>query len=243
MKNKHVIIYGGSSLISKEVLKILLNEFNHFSIFCRNKNSVEKYINEIKIENTKIDIYEADLIDLEKNLSIVDKLKNDLSGLIWIAGSTGNPDEEFQDKKKCEENIKINFTNPVIIINKIIPKIIEENDSFVLAVASVAGLRGRSKRLFYSSAKSGLISYLSGLRQKLFEKKINVITVIPGYIKTKPFNIKAPSFLISSPEQAAKSIYKAIKLKKNIIYINSFWWIIMLFVRIIPEKIYRKLKF
>ena len=115
--------------------------------------------------------------------------------------------------------------------------------SFVAVLTSVAGLRGRSKRLFYSSAKAGLIAYLSALRQKFNKKNMNVITVIPGYMSTKPFNIKASRFLISSPEKSAQIIYNAIKKKKEVVYINFFWRIIMFCINLIPEKIYKKLNF
>ena len=118
-----------------------------------------------------------------------------------------------------------------------------DRKSFLAVITSVAGLRGRSKRLFYSSAKSGMISYLSGLRQKLSKEKINVITVIPGYMNTKPFNIKAPSFLISSPEKSAQIIYNAIKKGKEVVYINFYWKIIMFCINLIPEKIYKKFNF
>ena len=139
--------------------------------------------------------------------------------------------------------VQINFVNPVLLINKILPKMKTGKKSFVAVLTSVAGLRGRSKRLFYSSAKAGLIAYLSALRQKFNKKNINVITVIPGYMNTKPFNIKAPKFLICSPEKAAKIIYKSIIKKKEIVYINFFWRIIMMIINFIPEKIYKKLKF
>ena len=243
MENEKIIIYGGSSLISKEILRILSKDFNQFIIFCRKKNIVEQYIKEFKLENSKIEIFEVDLLDLEKNISIIDKLTDNIRGLIWISGSTGNPDEEYLDLKKCETNIRINFLNPVLLINKIAPKMIIGKKSFIAVLTSVAGLRGRSKRLFYCSAKSGLINYLSGLRQKLNKEKINVITVIPGYMKTKPFNIKAQSFLITSPEKSARIIYDAIKKNKEIVYINFFWKIIMFCINLIPEKIYKKLKF
>ena len=121
-------------------------------------------------------------------------MENNILGLIWVAGFTGNPDAEYLDPNKCETNLRINFINPVLLINRILPKMKTGNKSFLAVLTSVAGLRGRSKRLFYSSAKSGLINYLSGLRQKFNKEKINVITVIPGYMKTKPYNIKAPSF-------------------------------------------------
>ena len=119
----------------------------------------------------------------------------------------------------------------------------KDGNSFIVALSSVAGLRGRAKQLFYSSAKSALITYMSGLRQK-FDKKINIITVVPGYIRTNTFekgNWKAPSFLISSPHKAAKIIYKAIKYKKEIVYINFIWRLIMFFIVHIPEKIFMKL--
>ena len=68
-------------------------------------------------------------------------------------------------------------------------------------------------------------------------------TIIPGYIETKPFNQKAPRFLISSPEKAAQIIVKSIKSKKEIVYINFLWRIIMFVIKLIPEKIYKKMKF
>ena len=222
MENNYIIIYGGSSLISKKLLEILSKDFNQFIIFCRKKNIVQQYISEKKLDNLEIKIFEVDLLDLETNLSIIEKLENNICGLIWISGITGNPDEEYLDSKKCETNLRVNFLNPVLLINKIVPKMKTGKKSFIAVFTSVAGLRGRSKRLFYSSAKSALITYLSGLRQKLNREQIHILTVIPGYMRTKPFNIKAPSFLITSPEKSAQIVYNAIKKEKEIVYINFF---------------------
>ena len=243
MNNNKLIIYGGTSYITKELLLILSKRFNKFAIFCRNKETVKKYIEEIDNKEIEFEIHEVDVLDLKENYRIIENLKKDIQGLIWLAGYTGDANSEFEDNIKCEENIRINFLNPILIMNKIIDKIIPQEGSFIVGVASVAGLRGRKKRLYYSSAKSGLIAYLSGLRQKLNSKKINVITVIPGYIKTKPFNINASPFLISSPKKAAEIINKSIYLKKEIVYINYLWKIIMIFINLIPEKIFKKLNF
>ena len=243
MESNSIIIYGGSSLISRELLKILSKNYNQFIIFCRKKSIVQRYIYEMKLENLEIKIFETDLLDLEANISIIEKLENNISGLIWVSGFTGNPDEEYLDPKKCEINFRINFLNPVLLLNKIVPKMQIGKKSFIAVLTSVAGLRGRSKRLFYSSAKSAMIAYLSGLRQKLNNKKINVITVIPGYMRTKSFDIKTSSLLVTSPKKSAQIIYDAIKAGKEIVYINFFWRIIMLCINLIPEKIYKKLRF
>ena len=86
-------------------------------------------------------------------------------------------------------------------------------------------------------------SEIAKIYESFSKEKINVITVIPGYMNTKPFNIRAPSFLISSPEKSARIIYNAIKKEKEIVYINFFWKIIMFCINLIPEKIYKKFKF
>ena len=242
MEHDTIIIYGGSSSIAKELIKKLSVKYKKFIIFCRKKNYIDQYIKELELHDLDIKIFETDILNLDKNYSIIQDL-NRIRGLIWLAGDTGNPEEEFLDNEKCEKTIRVNFLNPVLIINKIVPKIIEDADSFLVVLASVAGLRGRKKNLYYSSSKSGLIAYLSGLRQKLAEKKINVITVIPGYMKTRPFNLKAPSFLIASPKKASDIICNAIYSKKEIVYINFIWKIIMLVVRLLPEKIFKKLNF
>ena len=103
-------------------------------------------------------------------------------------------------------------------------------------------MRGRKRKLFYCSAKSGLINFLSGLRQEL-NGKIKVLTVIPGYISTNSFNEKSFKFLISSPKKMSDKIYYAIKNNKEIIYVGVIWKVIMLIISLIPEKIFKRLNF
>ena len=76
MQNNNIIIYGGSSLISKELLKILSKDYSKFIIFCRNRTIVQQYLNEIKIKDLEVKIFEVDLLNLEENFSIIDKLEN-----------------------------------------------------------------------------------------------------------------------------------------------------------------------
>ena len=129
----------------------------------------------------------------------------------------------------------------MLIINSLIPKL--KKNSFICVFTSLAGLRGRAVRLFYCSAKAGLISYLSGLRQKLHQNDINVINVIAGYMDTEKFNYKANNLLISKPKDVINRVYNGIKSKKEIIYSSFIWFIISLIIRLIPEKLFKKFKF
>ena len=67
----------------------------------------------------KTEIFETDLYDLEGNLKIVQNFQNDISGIFWVAGYTGDGIEEYKKIDQAEKNIKINFLNPTIILTEI----------------------------------------------------------------------------------------------------------------------------
>ncbi len=239
---KKFFIHGGSSLISKFLIEKFKDEFDELYIFCRNIDKTKEIIDFKNHKEKKFFFFENDLEDIEMTLKDINRLPNDLSGVFWVTGVTGDPDKEYENRKDLEKNLNINLLNPLICISLITKKIIKNNKSFICVFSSVAGLRGRKKRLYYSSAKSGLTVFLSGLRQKL-NNKIKIYTVIPGYISTNTFSEKAPKFLISSPKQCAEIVYRNIKKNNEIIYVNYIWRVIMGIISLIPEKIFKKLNF
>jgi len=249
MKYKKIIIFGGTSEISLELLDLYSKETEKFIIFCRNEKKFLELVKEknffINIQN-KIIIFETDLYNLDDNLKIVQKFENDVSGIFWVSGYTGDAVNEYERTELADRNIKINFLNPTIILSEISKKIIKHENSFIAVFTSVAGLRGRKKLIYYSSSKSGLITFLSALRQKLFKENILVTTIIPGYMSTKPFkelNQKPMNLLITNPRKVATIVRKAINNKKEIVYINNFWRVIMLIIKFIPEKIFKRFSF
>jgi short-subunit dehydrogenase len=48
-------------------------------------------------------------------------------------------------------------------------------------------------------------------------------------------------FLVAKPEDAAASILKAAQKGKEVVYTPVFWALIMLIIRLIPERIFKKL--
>lgn len=248
MKYNNIIIYGGTSEISCHLIKLYNHECAKFIIFCRNKNNFLNFLQNINfdINLTKFDIFETNLLEIEMNLKIINKFESNISGIFWIAGMTGDANKEYLDINDARKNMEINFINPTLLLNELSKKLIKNNNSFIAVITSVAGLRGRKKQLFYSPSRAGLIAYLSGLRQKLSVSKILVTTIIPGYMNTKPFRNgkwSAPKFLITEPKNVAYKIKKGIEKNQEIIFINFWWKIIMIIVKFIPEKIFKRLSF
>ena len=240
MRSK-IIIYGGSSLISKYLFFEFYKDGCEFIVFCRDKEKTIQNIESLKLDKSRFDVHVVKLEEIETNIKIIDSLNFKINGIVWVAGHTGNPEKEINNPELIKHNYYINLVNPILLIDHLIPKLAD--DSFISVITSVGGMRGRSKRIFYGSAKAGLINYLSGLRQLLHKRNILVNTVIPGYISTDSFTENSPKLLIVKPSKAAKIIYKSIKKKKEIVYVNFIWRIISSLIKLIPENIFKRLNF
>ena len=54
-------------------------------------------------------------------------------------------------------------------------------------------------------------------------------------------NKKLPKILTATPNQVAKDVFTAVIKKKDIIYTFKIWKLIMTIIKIIPEKIFKKM--
>lgn len=245
MSIRKLFIHGGGSEITKFLIEFFSKDFDEFFIFCRDEIKTKKNININKFEEKKFFFYENDLRNLEITLNDIKKLPKDLNSVIWVSGFTGNPDLEYNDPNLISDNINVNYLNIIISLTELTKKIKVDQNNFIAVFTAVAGIRGRQKKLYYGSAKAGLINFLSALRQK-FHNKIDIITILPGYINTEAFQklkLQTNKLLITSPKDCASIIYRGIKKRRFIIFVNSYWRIVMFIVKAIPEKFFKHLKF
>ena len=241
--NNTVLIIGAGSDIAKEIAKIYLENHNYLYLVTRNKKILESFKNGLFI-NKKVKIIEFDQVADNFDLKHLSE-KDNFPQTVYIAnGYIG--DNEFFSSTEVKKIIEINYLIPVHFSEKIINYFKKNKINGKLAVfASVAGLRGRSKNYLYGSAKSALITYLSGLRQKYYKDKISITTIILGFVDTKMLNKdknKMSKFLVSKPSAVAKNIVKSVENKKEIYYPFK-WKIIMLIIKLIPEKLFKALNF
>lgn len=134
-----------------------------------------------------------------------------------------------------------NFTGPARFLAEIVPVMEARACGTVVGVSSVAGDRGRIGNYTYGAAKAGFATYLSGLRNRLTRAGGHVVTVKPGFVDTSMTWGIEGMFLVASPDKVAGDILKAVEKEKNVIYTPGFWWIIMTIIKLIPERVFKKL--
>ncbi len=139
--------------------------------------------------------------------------------------------------------LAVNYTGAVSILEEAARDLEGRGTGCIIGISSVAGDRGRASNYFYGSAKAGLSAYLSGLRNRLHRSGVHVLTVKPGFVRTRmTAGMSLPAPLTVTAEQAAGSLMRAYRRKRNSAYVPGRWHWIMLFITLLPEGLFKRLK-
>ncbi len=240
-----MIVLGSTSDVAQAFVEEALKQGERFEkiyLLTSSKETAERFARHIDVKF----LQQAEVIELDlmKEIDYIRFEKINSSLLFCATGYLGEGTEEgLYDNRNTERIIEINYSKLVPVMNYFAQKFESRRSGTIIGLSSVAGDRGRQSNFIYGSAKAAFTAYLSGLRNYLFDKKVHVMTVKPGFMATKmteglPLNPK----LTATPKQAAGSIFKAYKKQKNVAYVLPVWGMIMMVIRNIPEFIFKTLK-
>ncbi len=222
-----ILIIGGNSDIGYATAKIFAQNQCNIHLVSRNTSQLE--IKKKEINN----LYKVDCkitsLDILSEESVTNFFNENIESPDIILIAVGYMETI---EKNYEKITGINYVFPVAFIEKSITKYkTQKKLNTIIGISSVAGDRGKKKNNIYASSKSAFSSYLDGLRQRLHPSGIHVITVKPGWVKTKMTqNMKLPTIMNSNVDYVGNKIFKAYKSKKNTLYVPGFWLIIMFFL-------------
>jgi len=234
-----ILIIGGNSDIGYATSKVFAQ--NKYNIHLASRDIFNLEIKKKEIENLYDVNCKISFLDIEnkKNINHFFNENSESPNIILIAaGLLGT------ERTNNDQILNVNYLSPVIFIEKsIIEYKAQKKLDTIIGISSVAGDRGRKNMSVYSSSKSSYTSYLNELRQKLNPSGIHVMTVKPGWVKTKMTkNIKLPKIMTANVNFVGNKIFKAYKNKKNILYVPSYWSIIMFLYKMIPEILFSIIK-
>lgn len=168
-------------------------------------------------------------------------IEGTLSVAVFV-GSMPTQDEIDADPSLISGTVTDNFTGPAEFLTMIAPVLEARGTGTVAGVGSVAGDRGRIGNYVYGAAKSGFHTYLSGLRNRMGRKGVHVMTVKPGTVDTAmTWGMDKLPFL-AQPEKIAADILRGADRQRDTIYTPLIWWPVMTVIRLIPERIFKKLQ-
>ena len=239
----YILIIGAKSDIGKALAREYAKHGFDLCLAARNSAELEEFANDIIIRTKQtVKIAELDILDYESHQSFYEKLQEKPFGVISSVGYLGDQQKAQSDFNEAQRIIDTNYTGVVSLLNIIASDFEQRKSGFIAAISSVAGDRGRKSNYMYGSAKAALTAYLSGLRNRLNEVQVQVLTVKPGFVNTKmTAGMDLPEKLTAQPGEVAEDIFKAQQKGKSVIYSKSIWRYIMMIILKIPEAQFKKM--
>lgn len=214
LKDKTVVITGGSKGLGKSLAIAFIGEGSKVLISARDKSALEKSAKEIGAE-----FFVADVAK-EQEMTALAKDAVGLFGRIdiWVnnAGVT-QPHTSIEeiDLKQTHELIEVNLFGTIYGSRAAMRSMKKDGGGIILNVISKSALVGRPISAGYASSKWAARGFTESLRMALEPEGISVITVHPGGMKTEIFGDHLPSDYhdFMETEYVAKEIVR--NLKKN----------------------------
>ena len=238
-----VLILGARSDIGKAVAHKFASLGHPLQLAARNAAALEAEKTDMELRyEVPVTLHEFDALAIETHIAFVNSLPELPQVAVCAVGLLGKQEESERDTEAATLVLRSNYEGPACILAVLANRFEERGNGTLVGISSVAGERGRSKNYIYGSAKAGFSSFLSGLRNRLARSGVHVVTVLPGFVATRMTEgLDLPEKLTAEPNEVADAIARAVKRKKDVIYVRPVWGLIMLIIRSIPESIFKKL--
>lgn len=191
---------------------------------------------------TPVPVHGFDVLDTASFPAFVDALPNLPDAVISVVGLLGDQSRAQSDLDHATLIMRSNYEGPSLILGLFAERFCARGSGTIIGVSSVAGDRGRASNYVYGSAKAGFTAFLSGLRNRCFKAGVHVVTVEPGFIRTRmTAGLPLPGPLTVDPRVAGEAILSANEKRKNTIYVSEKWRLVMAVIKSIPEGVFKRL--
>ena len=242
LKNKRILLTGGSSGIGYQLSKKLLLEGSFLAVLARRKERLDKLTEEVKELGGRLFTYQCDVTDKDKVKDVIAEIFKAMGGIdIAVLNSgTGRPEciKSF-NAENAEAVFNTNVLGMVNCVEALLPIFLEQKNGVIAGVSSLADNRGYSMNGFYCGSKAAVTIILESLSGELKMHGIKVVTIKPGFVRsemTTRNDFKMP-FLMDA-ENAADIIVKGLKKEKRIIQFPLITVIGSKFIGLLPVRLF-----
>ena len=242
---RKILIIGATSAIAQATARLFSETGDALFLMARDQNKLTAVAEDFRVRGAfSVHTAEFDVLDYDSHQPIIDQAISTLDGfdLVLVAHGT------LSDQKACEESFdltrkefEVNAISVISMLTHLANYFEQKKSGTIVVISSVAGDRGRQSNYVYGSAKGAITIFLQGLRNRLYKSGVHVITVKPGFVDTPMTSSFPKGVLWVGPDKIAKDIVRAVNTDADTLYTPFYWKSIMLVIRTIPEKVFKRL--
>ena len=141
----------------------------------------------------------------------------------------------------AQQQFHTNAISVMSLLTELANRLAAQGSGTLAVIGSVAGDRGRQSNYVYGAAKGAVAIFLQGLRQRLAKSGVHVLTIKPGFVDTPMTAQFKKGPLWAQPDAIAADIIAAVDRRKDVLYTPWFWRFMMLAIKMIPERFFKKI--
>jgi decaprenylphospho-beta-D-erythro-pentofuranosid-2-ulose 2-reductase len=239
-----VLVLGGTSTIARAIAGELAMRGYDLALAGRDLPELEAVAGDLRVRHgVDASVHRIDVLDMDKHATtLAPALTPALRGVVLAFGYLGDQRRAESDAAEARRILDTNLTGSAIALEVVAAHLAHLGGGFVCALSSVAGERGRQSNYLYGAAKAGLTAYLSGLRNRLASAGVQVVTIKAGIVDTRMSAGMPGAALAASPVTVARAVVRAIERGRDVVYVPWFWRWIMLVIRLVPERVFKRLR-
>lgn len=240
-----ILVFGATSAVAQAFCRLAVARGAEFFLVGRHAARLAAVAEDLRVRGAKqVETALADLDELASHHGLVERAAarlGELDVVLLAQGVLGDPEACRREGSAAASVLVTNLVAPASLLTHVAARMEERGAGCIVAISSVAGDRGRQSNYVYGAAKGGLSIFLQGLRNRLWRKGVHVVTAKPGFIDT-PMTAHLPkNRLYASPVDVAAGILRAVDHRSDVVYLPWFWRWIMLIIRSIPERLFKRL--
>lgn len=233
---KNAIIIGASSGIGRSLATMLSLDGYRVGVVARRSGLLTELRDELP--PGRCVVKSVDVSNPEEAMSLVRSLIQELGDvdIFVISAGTGfeNPALEWALER---DTIAVNVLGFAGMINVAAEHFQARRSGHLVAISSLAALRGFGGAPAYAASKSFMSNYLEGVRYRFRKLGLPVVVtdVQPGFVDTR---MAGGRFWMASPDTAARQITAAIRARREHVYVTRRWRLIAWLMRIVPDAVW-----
>ena len=242
---KRVLILGATSAIAEQTARLFAARGDQLLLVARNTTRLQAICDDLRVRGAHAcEFRVTDLVDQSLHADVIAESIQQLGGLdiVLIAyGTLGDQKASERSLDVTMQELQTNCLSVLSLLTLLANHFEQQQSGSIAVISSVAGDRGRQSNYVYGTAKGALTIFLQGLRNRLSKVNVQVLTIKPGFVDSPMTKDFKKGLLWAKPQQIAQGILKALDKRKDVVYLPFFWRYIMLIIKMIPEKFFKRL--
>jgi len=188
LKDKKILVTGGSRGIGKEIVNFLLKAgaevmFTYHSNYDKANETLELF----NKAGLKCFMTKSDVSDLESNQQLFKEVQEKLGGLDILINNAGITKDNLLLRMTLDQFdsvVKTNLRGVWMTCKVFLKMLLRSSNGKIINIASVSGIMGNAGQSNYSSAKAGVIGLTKSIAREYAAKGLKVNAVAPGFTVT-----------------------------------------------------------